>query len=66
MLYYDASALSTATIVYFMVFIEKFSGCRGLKNILRMHVKKVNCSEWEQVAVPKRWGLNIWVLIYFQ
>ncbi|GAY48445.1 hypothetical protein CUMW_111700 [Citrus unshiu] len=26
---------------------------RGLKNILRMHVKKVNCSEWEQVAVPK-------------
>ncbi|CAN1165596.1 Diacylglycerol kinase 7 [Linum perenne] len=26
---------------------------RGLKNILRMHIKKVNCSEWEQVPVPK-------------
>ncbi|GLT97558.1 hypothetical protein SLE2022_151160 [Rubroshorea leprosula] len=26
---------------------------RGLKNILRMHIKKVNCSEWEQIAVPK-------------
>ncbi|KAF5742872.1 diacylglycerol kinase family protein [Tripterygium wilfordii] len=26
---------------------------RGLKNILRMHVKKVNCSQWEQVPVPK-------------
>lgn len=26
---------------------------RGLKNILRLHVKKVNCSEWEQIQVPK-------------
>ncbi|CAK7344650.1 unnamed protein product [Dovyalis caffra] len=26
---------------------------RGLKNILRMHVKKVNCSEWEHIPVPK-------------
>ncbi|GAV84230.1 DAGK_acc domain-containing protein/DAGK_cat domain-containing protein [Cephalotus follicularis] len=26
---------------------------RGLKNILRMHVKKVNCSDWEQIPVPK-------------
>ncbi|CAJ1975532.1 unnamed protein product [Sphenostylis stenocarpa] len=25
---------------------------RGLKNILRMHVKKFNCTEWEQVPVP--------------
>ncbi|KAF8033845.1 hypothetical protein BT93_C0188 [Corymbia citriodora subsp. variegata] len=25
---------------------------RGLKNILRMHVKKVNCTEWEKVPVP--------------
>ncbi|KAI7991610.1 Diacylglycerol kinase 7 [Camellia lanceoleosa] len=25
---------------------------RGLKNILRMYVKKVNCSEWEQVSLP--------------
>ncbi|KAF7838075.1 diacylglycerol kinase 7 [Senna tora] len=25
---------------------------RGLTNILRLHVKKVNCSEWEQVPVP--------------
>lgn len=28
---------------------------RGLKNILRMHVKKINCSEWEQVLVPTRY-----------
>ncbi|CAL2226300.1 unnamed protein product [Prunus armeniaca] len=27
-------------------------GLRGLTNILRMHVKKVNCSEWEQIPVP--------------
>ncbi|XVE71761.1 hypothetical protein DITRI_Ditri10aG0177700 [Diplodiscus trichospermus] len=26
---------------------------RGLKNILRIHIKKVNCSEWEQIPVPK-------------
>uniref|UniRef100_A0A7N0ZYA6 Diacylglycerol kinase n=1 Tax=Kalanchoe fedtschenkoi TaxID=63787 RepID=A0A7N0ZYA6_KALFE len=26
---------------------------RGLKNIMRMHVKKVNCSEWEQIDIPK-------------
>ncbi|KAJ6382142.1 hypothetical protein OIU77_030739 [Salix suchowensis] len=26
---------------------------RGLENILRMHVRKVNCSEWEQIPVPK-------------
>ncbi|XP_020203289.1 diacylglycerol kinase 7-like [Cajanus cajan] len=25
---------------------------RGLKNILRMHVKKFNCTEWEHVPVP--------------
>ncbi|XP_010259747.1 PREDICTED: diacylglycerol kinase 4-like isoform X2 [Nelumbo nucifera] len=25
---------------------------RGLKNILRLHIKKVNCSEWENVQVP--------------
>lgn len=25
---------------------------RGLRNILKMHVKKVNCSEWEQIRVP--------------
>ncbi|XP_044464858.1 diacylglycerol kinase 7-like [Mangifera indica] len=25
---------------------------RGLKNILRLHVKKVNCSEWEHIPVP--------------
>ncbi|KAK3435507.1 hypothetical protein EUGRSUZ_C00196 [Eucalyptus grandis] len=25
---------------------------RGLKNILRIHVKKVNCTEWEKVPVP--------------
>ncbi|KAJ9689581.1 hypothetical protein PVL29_014986 [Vitis rotundifolia] len=25
---------------------------RGLKNILKMHIKKVNCSEWEQIRIP--------------
>lgn len=25
---------------------------RGLNNILRIHIKKVNCSEWEQIRVP--------------
>ncbi|KAF9662673.1 hypothetical protein SADUNF_Sadunf18G0078800 [Salix dunnii] len=29
------------------------SELKGLKNIIRMHVKKVNCSEWEQIPVPK-------------
>ncbi|CAL1415063.1 unnamed protein product [Linum trigynum] len=28
-------------------------GLRGLKNVIRMHIKKVNCSEWEQIPVPK-------------
>ncbi|KOM28406.1 hypothetical protein LR48_Vigan541s002900 [Vigna angularis] len=27
-------------------------GLRGLKNILRMHIKKINSSEWEQIAIP--------------
>jgi hypothetical protein len=35
-------------------YLKTFSPCRGLKNILRMHVKKVNCSEWEQIPVPSR------------
>ncbi|XWS70908.1 hypothetical protein CRYUN_Cryun03dG0090800 [Craigia yunnanensis] len=26
---------------------------RGLKNILRLHIKRVNCLEWEQIPVPK-------------
>ncbi|XP_022755381.1 diacylglycerol kinase 7-like isoform X2 [Durio zibethinus] len=26
---------------------------RGLKNVLRIHIKRVNCSEWEQIPVPK-------------
>ncbi|KAK2976408.1 hypothetical protein RJ640_030393 [Escallonia rubra] len=25
---------------------------RGLKNILKLHVKKVNCSQWEQIPIP--------------
>lgn len=25
---------------------------RGLNNILRMHIKRANCSEWEQISVP--------------
>lgn len=28
--------------------------CRGLKNILRLYIKKVNCSEWELVPMPSR------------
>ncbi|CAJ2649695.1 diacylglycerol kinase 7-like [Trifolium pratense] len=28
-------------------------GLRGLKNILRLHIKRVNSSEWEQIAIPK-------------
>lgn len=27
-------------------------GLRGLKNILRIHIKKVNCSDWEQIPIP--------------
>ncbi|KAK4485549.1 hypothetical protein RD792_008192 [Penstemon davidsonii] len=27
-------------------------GLRSLKNILRIYVKKVNCSKWEQILVP--------------
>ncbi|KAK9715538.1 hypothetical protein RND81_06G171500 [Saponaria officinalis] len=27
-------------------------GLRGLRNILRIHIKKVNCAEWEKVPVP--------------
>ncbi|CAJ1944959.1 unnamed protein product, partial [Sphenostylis stenocarpa] len=27
-------------------------GLRGLKNILRMHIKRINSSEWEQIAIP--------------
>ncbi|CAH8320223.1 unnamed protein product [Eruca vesicaria subsp. sativa] len=28
-------------------------GLRGLRNILKIHIKKVNFSEWEEIAVPK-------------
>jgi hypothetical protein len=31
-----------------------FFWCRGLKNILRLYIKKANCSEWEQVQMPSR------------
>ncbi|KAL8129699.1 hypothetical protein V2J09_018854 [Rumex salicifolius] len=27
-------------------------GLRGLRNILKIHIKKVNCSGWEEVRVP--------------
>ncbi|KAK4415246.1 Diacylglycerol kinase [Sesamum alatum] len=27
-------------------------GLRSLRNILRIYIKKVNCSKWEQIAVP--------------
>ncbi|KAJ0962226.1 hypothetical protein J5N97_030054 [Dioscorea zingiberensis] len=26
---------------------------RGLKNILRLYIKKANCADWEQIQVPK-------------
>ncbi|GLT97554.1 hypothetical protein SLE2022_151120 [Rubroshorea leprosula] len=47
----SSSRLSTLVIVAHRV---GFSHLVGLKNTLRMHIKKVNCSEWEQIAVPKR------------
>ncbi|KAH0867145.1 hypothetical protein HID58_074167, partial [Brassica napus] len=28
-------------------------GLRGLRNILKIHIKKVNCSQWEEIAVPR-------------
>ncbi|XP_010548623.1 PREDICTED: diacylglycerol kinase 7-like isoform X2 [Tarenaya hassleriana] len=28
-------------------------GLRGLRNILKIHIQKVNCSEWEEIPVPK-------------
>ncbi|GAB2267465.1 Diacylglycerol kinase 7 [Dionaea muscipula] len=27
-------------------------GLRGLRNILRIHIKRVDCAEWEQIRVP--------------
>lgn len=33
--------------------------CRGLKNILRLSIKKANCSEWEQVKMPSRLVIDI-------
>lgn len=31
-----------------------------------MYVKKVNCSEWEQISVPSRYSYdNIYIYIYF-
>ncbi|THG09421.1 hypothetical protein TEA_009681 [Camellia sinensis var. sinensis] len=32
--------------------IAQHCNCKGLKNMLRMYVKKVNFSEWEQVSLP--------------
>lgn len=26
--------------------------CRGLRNIVRLYIKKANYSEWEQVSIP--------------
>ncbi|CAH8274824.1 unnamed protein product [Arabidopsis lyrata] len=28
-------------------------GLRGLRNIMKIHIKKANCSEWEEINVPK-------------
>ncbi|XP_019051435.1 PREDICTED: diacylglycerol kinase 4-like [Nelumbo nucifera] len=38
--------------LFLSIFIHKIIVYRGLKNILRLHIKKVNCSEWEQIRVP--------------
>lgn len=51
---FDANVFTDAIVFYILIIIEK--SCRGLKNILRLHVKKVNCSEWEHIPVPKRYG----------
>ncbi|KAJ7955735.1 diacylglycerol kinase [Quillaja saponaria] len=42
----------TCTQGWFFTPCSSDPSLRGLRNILRMHVKKVNCSEWEQVPVP--------------
>ncbi|CAJ2637444.1 diacylglycerol kinase 7-like [Trifolium pratense] len=42
----------TCTQGWFFTPCSSEPGLRGLKNILRMHVKKINCSEWELVPVP--------------
>lgn len=43
---------------------QQIYGCRGLNNIVRMHVKRVNCSEWEQISVPSRL-ISIVTLFYY-
>ncbi|KAK3005929.1 hypothetical protein RJ639_016585 [Escallonia herrerae] len=35
-----------------VVFYPLYGGSKGLKNILKLHVKKVNCSQWEQIPIP--------------
>ncbi|XP_015878124.1 diacylglycerol kinase 7 [Ziziphus jujuba] len=42
----------TCTQGWFFTPCTSHPSLRGLKNILRMYVKKVNCSEWELIPVP--------------
>ncbi|CAK8534423.1 unnamed protein product [Lathyrus sativus] len=42
----------TCTQGWFFTPCTSDPGFRGLKNIMRMHVKKINSSEWELVPVP--------------
>ncbi|XP_057967513.1 diacylglycerol kinase 4 [Malania oleifera] len=42
----------TCTQGWFLTPCMSDPSLRGLKNILRMHVKKVDSSEWEQIRVP--------------
>ncbi|KAK7281584.1 hypothetical protein RIF29_09703 [Crotalaria pallida] len=42
----------TCTQGWFLTPCSSEPSLRGLKNILRMHVKRFNSSEWEQILVP--------------
>lgn len=42
-----------SSLLYF--YKEILFDIRGLKNISRLHIKRVNSSEWEQVTIPKRY-----------
>ncbi|KAE9462473.1 hypothetical protein C3L33_05614, partial [Rhododendron williamsianum] len=41
----------TSYLSLLVCFVNNFK-CRGLKNIVRMYIKKANCSEWELVSIP--------------
>jgi hypothetical protein len=35
-------------------FLSLFSLCRGLRNIIRLAIKRIDSSEWENIPVPSR------------